>query len=119
MPLTPWYRAQPLEDERWVYGWYFEIDNIPYIITRNGETYAVNITTLGLFTGHLDSYDLRVYEGDIVSDGSKLYQVLFDHEYAGFLFKDKKGNKYAFNDILIRGIRLYSNIYDEPYYMMG
>ena len=117
--MKPWYRGKNKENNRWVYGWYFEIDNIPYIITKDNETFQIDITTLGLCTGRLDLNDCRLCEGDVISDGSKLYQILFDYDQAGFVFKDKKRTTYTFSEIYGRGIRLFSNIHDSPHHMMA
>ena len=75
------FRAKRIYNGEWVYGHYFEASSIHYIVQKEGntqETYIIDESTLGQFTGQHDEKDNDVVEGDILHvDGLGNGEVLY------------------------------------------
>ena len=116
MPLAPWSKAQALDDKRWLYGYYFELDGTHYILTICGNTYEINPDTLCQFIGQFDMYKIRIFENDIIADGPDLYRVCYDDELASFIFIDGTGGRFSF-DVIYQPyrIKVVGNMFDDSH----
>ena len=99
------YKAKRLDNGEWVEGSCVNVSNIHfYIFTgkldiSNGyldfEKYSVNPETICQFTGLTDKYGNKIWENDIVSDGSenRTYKFMYDEENLCLAADNKAFNK--------------------------
>ena len=122
------YRGKRCSDGEWVYGFYVESKyswrghkpHKSWIVTgaiSNGGffnilgRYAVKDDTVGQFTGLLDKNGKKIFEGDVVRCGMRLYACEFIE--GGFEFRDLSDSKLVLKAIVNHSC-LIGNIHDNP-----
>ena len=106
--------------EEWVYGFYSNFKGVNgrthYISDDNGRSVAVRPETIGQFTGLIDAYGTRIFEGDIISSETVKHKIVWNNEWAKF--QAISGSVYAssLNQewIDMHGKEVVGNIYDNP-----
>lgn len=120
----------------WVYGWYYQLrhdkDAIAHYIVENPlpvlqgvKEFEVIPTTIGQFTGLCDKKGKKIFENDIVTDGTCIAQIVWNdtHSWGCKIIKGctlsigltfplwqwDQCEKNAFREFEIIG-----NIYDNP-----
>ncbi len=119
------FRAKCVSDSKyageWVTGGYVPLSED---ITPNNEglimrflggnctfTYHVDPDTVGQFTGLLDKHGKKIFEGDVIKCGMRLYACEFIE--GGFEFRDLSDGKLVLKAIVNHSC-LIGNIYDNP-----
>ena len=130
------FRGKRIDNDEWAYGYYVkDWDNKSYIITELGglethcsdcgmqemNSYEVDPSTVGQFTGLFDKNDIKIYEGDIVELEDRYvvprwneYLYQFDCEF--LKYKENIDNEFTFNGIRFNELRRYKvigNMYDK------
>ena len=94
------FKAKRLDDNSWVFGYFYEENGNTYIIENRQKesmlnrniTYQVDPSTVCQFTGLTDCESKEVWEGDVLLDensGSQ-YTVMYS-DYGGAFFIRKNG----------------------------
>lgn len=126
------FRGKRIDNSEWIYGDYYKkiiykdsgkgqiIHYIGWQIkdkdgTRWNEYEAVDIETVGEYTGLHDKNGKEIYENDIVRDYDEgfLYHVLFGEYYAQFMFYDFVNDDYYDNRDIAEH-EIIGNIHDNP-----
>ena len=107
------YRAKT-KDGKWIYG-SLVFDGVFYSIYRNIHTiYDVISSTVGQWTGCYDKNGTKVYEGDIIRDGNRLFVVVFEAPQ----FCAKEIDKNIFYLLSLKeDMEVVGNIYDDVWMM--
>lgn len=122
------FRGQRCSDGKWVYGFYVESKHswkghkphkswiVPDAISNGGffnilGRHAVKDDTVGEFTGLRDKNGKKIFEGDVIKCGMRLYVCEFIE--GGFEFRDLSDSKLVLKAI-VNHSRLIGNIYDNP-----
>ena len=95
------FKAKRLDDNSWVFGYFYEENGNTYIIENRQKesmlnrniTYQVDPSTVCQFTGMMDEDCNEIWEGDIVRDNNdllcidNLYEVVYIEKEGTFAFK--------------------------------
>lgn len=95
------FKAKRLDDNSWVFGYFYEENGNTYIIENRQKesglnrnlTYQVDPSTVCMFTGLTDCEGNEIWEGDIVHDSydllciDNLYEVVYIEEEGTFAFR--------------------------------
>lgn len=120
------FRGFSIDKKKWVYGNYnytFErgylsqgYDDVPprcYYIDTETNYYEVYSQSIGQFTGLKDKSGKEIYEGDIIQEGKRLWQVGFkDGCFVGVDFKNATWDELI--NIGYGNIEVIGNIYENP-----
>ena len=122
------FRGQKCSDGKWVYGYYIESKTswrghkphkswiVSGAISNGGffnilGRYAVKDDTVGQFTGLLDKNGKKIFEGDVIKCGLRLYVCEFIE--GGFEFRDLSDGKLVLKAI-VNNLCIIGNIHDNP-----
>ena len=122
------FRGQKCSDGKWVYGYYIESKTswrghkphkswiVSGAISNGGffnilGRYAVKDDTVGQFTGLLDKNGKKIFEGDVIKCGLRLYVCEFIE--GGFEFSDLSDGKLVLKAI-VNNSCIIGNIHDNP-----
>lgn len=107
------YRAKN-RDGAWVYGSLVCNDSFCKIYPNNAIHYDVITATVGQWTGSYDKNGTKVYEGDIIRDGNRLFVVVFEAPQ----FCAKEIDKNIFYLLSLKeDMEVVGNIYDDVWMM--
>ena len=95
------FKAKRLDDNSWVFGYFYEENGNTYIIENRQKesmlnrniTYQVDPSTVCQLTGMMDEDCNEIWEGDIVRDNNdllcidNLYEVVYIEKEGTFAFK--------------------------------
>lgn len=107
-------------EDVWVYGGVhsiFENDDTCYISVNNyfeknkSEKLLVKKETVGQYTGLHDKNGKEIYEGDIVTEGEYIGQVVFDEYYLGFFINFVDSEQEPLYDV--PNLEIIGNIYEN------
>lgn len=107
------YRAKN-RDGKWIYGSLVCNDSFCKIYPNNSIHYDVITATVGQWTGSYDKNGTKVYEGDIIRDGNRLFVVVFEAPQ----FCAKEIDKNIFYLLSLKeDMEVVGNIYDDVWMM--
>lgn len=98
-------------DSHWVYGGVSQNRGIIYQVDPDIDKFPVYPDTVGQCTGKNDLNGQRIFEGDIVRYGDKLYTVKWAEKYMRFAFMRKDVVMAMF---LPEACVVVGNVYDNP-----
>ena len=94
MTITALYRGKSKNTGKWYYGSYLKLNSSDarpehFIVSNySGIMIEVEPETIGQFTGLLDKYNNKVFDGDILLFGDKLIAVYWDGERFQWMAKE-------------------------------
>ena len=129
------FRGKSPITKEWIYGDLFQHGEQRFIMT-GGHNIEVDPESVGQFTGTLDCYERKIYEGDILRyitdyDGLDGFArtvcarvvVVWNPEILGFacrIIGDDSGDFYSWLEMReIDDIKIIGNIYDKPRAVRG
>ena len=111
------FRGIDIETGKWVFGDLHTLCDKPHIHTDKsnfpyaGKRSFVIIETIGQFTGLLDKNGKKIFEGDVIKCGLRLYVCEFIE--GGFEFRDLSDGKLVLKAI-VNNSCIIGNIHDNP-----
>lgn len=120
------FRGKRKDNGEWVEG-FFEINTIcseentylSAVIQKQPkgiydcESWEVDSETVGQYTGNVDKNGVKIFEGDIVNCGGRIYEIVFLEKYARFAGTNRNC---VFSNIPTKYTEVIGNIYDSPNY---
>ena len=89
MTITALYRGKSKKTGKWYYGSYLKLNSEHFIVSNySGIMIEVEPETIGQFTGLLDKYNNKVFDGDILLFRDKLITVYWDGERFQWMAKE-------------------------------
>ena len=125
------FRGKRVDDGKWVYGCYYELDMGKVMISTciKREAYEVQHKTVGQFTGLTDKNGKKIFEGDIVRRfNSKKqevmrYAVKWNTDCCMFVLicEDTYLGEYDSDFTVFYGeeFEIVGNVHDNPELMVG
>lgn len=104
------FRGKSFEGE-WVYGDLHLNSKFPHIHTEERRSIPIDPATVGQFTGLLDKNGKKIFEGDVIKCGMRLYVCEFIE--GGFEFRDLSDSKLILKAI-VNNSCIIGNIHDNP-----
>lgn len=121
------FRGKRIDNGEWVYGYYVfrrkrrgafgqtitELDfDTHYIVSIRGESFEVDPSSVGQYTGLTDKNGKEIFEGDIVRDNNgQTYEMVFIEKYNCYYFVYKSS---VYAGIKPKDIEVIGNIHDNP-----
>lgn len=107
------FRAKRIDNDIWVYGYYYEFKNIfgkvGYIISTSiNSCIEVKPETCGQYTGFKDKYKIEIYEDDIV-ENMTMFDTCIVKKINGIYYL---ANNYYLDDKTAKNIIVKGNIFD-------
>lgn len=104
------------EPHQWEYG-YIEVDGkYVWMHTIDGRVMLAIPETIGQFTGLYDKNGKKIFEGDVIKCGMRLYVCEFIE--GGFEFRDLSDSKLILKAI-VNNSCIIGNVFDNPELLKG
>ena len=123
------FRGKRVDNNEWVYGYYIEVENKPYISRGKilhirscyseldyTEQYEVIQETIGQYTGLTDKNGNKIFEGDILHDKYFSWEVYFDDGafWRRWVYPDLEGDREEeYLGGTTEDLEVIGNIYDK------
>ena len=122
------FRGKLIDNSEWIEGYYSyspEIDkhmittlDLAHPCGTDLGFYKVIPETVGQFTGVTDKNGIKIFEGDIVERGGRIWVIEYEVVFAQFVMKIYTKNSVflnrSFYDIPSEWCEIIGNIYDNP-----
>lgn len=122
------FRGRATVSQEWVKGYYLKMlvgeKNIDMIVPHGAfvgdmllkkNIYQIDPETLGQGLGISDKNDNKIFEGDIVQCGDRIYRVGYSTKSAAFMLSyDDSEITYGISEKMAKFYEIIGNIYDNP-----
>jgi hypothetical protein len=115
------FRGKSWENDTWLYGDLIQaIDHerkaiVPQIFGYfDYSDYEINTKTVGQFAGLYDYEGKEIWEGDIMNDTIRTYEVVWHDGMFMFQFWNETTQRYLLTGIDLRNSKVIGNKFDNP-----
>lgn len=123
------FRGKRKDYGKWIEGYYLHqnkrkfVNETHYIVSVDGFYYSIDPSTVCQHTGLTDKNGRKIFEGDIVERGGRIWLVEYSNKYGQFMMTTytEKGISWSrsFDLIPPDWCEVIGNIYDNPELLKG